>query len=205
MDIESIILGSSYAGIFLLMIANGFVSFPSSQILYIIVGYFIGTGYLGLLPASLAGALGNTIGNILLYEAVRAHGVRYLRRFQIFRPQDIRKVELVFHKRGLWFLFIGKLLPAIKVFVPIPAGIGGVHRGIFAALMFSASWIWSFIFIAIGYFFGKSAEMWKSYSIILFIVAGVVLFFFYRSMNSTEIMKELEKDTPAIPEEKDGK
>ncbi|MEK7118434.1 MAG: VTT domain-containing protein, partial [Patescibacteria group bacterium] len=142
LDIETIILGSSYAGIFLLMIANGFISFPSSQVLYIIVGYFISTGYLGLFPASLVGALGNTIGNILLYEAVRKYGLHYLDRFKIFRPNDVRKVELVFQKKGLWFLFVGKLLPAIKVFIPIPAGVGKVHRGAFTAIMFAASWIW---------------------------------------------------------------
>ncbi|OGZ06641.1 MAG: hypothetical protein A3C93_00100 [Candidatus Lloydbacteria bacterium RIFCSPHIGHO2_02_FULL_54_17] len=194
MDIESIIRVSSYGGIFLLMLANGFISFPSSQILYIIVGYFVSTGYLALLPASLVGALGNTGGNILLYEAVRAHGIRYIERFKIFRPEDVRKVEVVFKKKGLWFLFIGKLLPAIKVFVPIPAGVGRVHRGAFAGIMFVASWFWSFIFIAIGYFFGKGAEMWRSYGIVLMIVAFTVVFLFYRYMNSRAITDELGAD-----------
>lgn len=191
-DIETIILGSSYVGIFGLMIANGFISFPSSQFLYIIVGYFIGTGYLSLFSATLAGALGNTVGNILLYEAVRAKGVAYLKKFGIFRDSDIKKVELVFQKKGLWFLFIGKLLPAIKVFVPIPAGMGRVHRGLFATLMFFASWIWSFIFIAIGYFFGKGAHVLKSYSIILLVVATIIVIIFYRYMQSDAITKELE-------------
>ena len=193
-DIESIITGFSYLGIFGLMIGNGFLSFPSSQILYIIVGYFVGIGTLGLLPASILGALGNTIGNIFMYEAVRAHGIHYVKRFQIFRDKDILKVEHVFKKKGLWFLFIGKLLPAIKVFIPIPAGLGKVHRGTFAAIMFSASWIWSLIFISIGYFFGKSTTVWKSYGIILMLVAAVVMFLFYRYMNSETILKELDEE-----------
>lgn len=191
-DIESIIVGFSYLGIFGLMIANGFLSFPSSQILYIIVGYFVGVGTLGLVPASILGALGNTIGNILMYEAVRAHGMDYVKRFKLFREKDILKVEHVFKKKGLWFLFVGKLLPAIKVFIPIPAGLAKVHRGTFAAIMLSASWIWSLIFISIGYFFGKSATVWKSYGIILMLIAGVVVFLFYRYMNSATILKELE-------------
>ena len=194
MDIESIILGSSYLGIFLLMVANGFFSFPSSQILYIVVGYFIGIGTLSLLPASLAGALGNTLGNMFLYEAVRKYGVKYIAKFHIFRPEDIKKVEIVFRKKGLWFLFAGKLLPAIKVFIPIPAALGKVHRGIFAVLMFSASWIWSFMFIAIGYFFGKSPEVWKSYGVILIFVAAVVMFLFYRTLNSKAVLKEVAED-----------
>lgn len=192
MDFEAIILATSYLGIFVLMVANGFISFPSSQILYIIVGYFIGTGTLEFLPASLSGALGNTIGNIMLYEVVRSRGVHYLTRFQIFKESDMKKVEIVFKKRGLWFLFIGKLLPAIKVFIPIPAGMGKTHRGLFAAIMLIASWLWSCIFIGIGYYFGKNTEVWKSYGTILLFVALIIVYLFYRMLNSKEVLRELE-------------
>ena len=195
-DIESIIVASSYLGIFLLMIANGAISFPSSQILYIIVGYFISVGTLSFFPSSLVGALGNAIGNIILYEIVRRRGIHYLKKFQVFREQDVKKVEIVFRKRGLWFLFVGKLLPAIKVFVPIPAAMGKTHRGVFAAIMFVASWLWSLIFIAIGYTFGKSTEVWKSYGVILFIIATIILFVFYRILNSKEVLRELELASP---------
>jgi membrane protein DedA with SNARE-associated domain len=194
MDIEAIIVGFSYVGIFGLMVANGFLSFPSSQILYIVVGYFIGTGTLLLLPASLMGALGNTVGNVLLYEAIRRHGITYVKRFQIFREEDIRKVEIVFYKKGLWFLFVGKLLPAIKVFIPIPAALGKVHRGKFAAIMLLSSWIWSLMFITIGYFFGKGAVMWKSYGIILMIVAAVIVFLFYRMLNAKDVLLQIENE-----------
>lgn len=196
MDIEAIILGFSYVGIFGLMTANGLLSFPSSQILYILVGYFVSTGYLALLPATLIGAFGNMIGNILLYEGVRAHGVRYALKLKMFRETDIKRVEIVFRKKGLWFLFVGKLLPAIKVFIPIPAGLAKVHRGKFAALMFSSSWIWSLGFVSIGYFFGKSAQVWKSYGLILALVAFVILFIFYRILNSKEVSQELLHDLP---------
>ena len=194
MDIEAIIVSFSYVGIFGLMIANGFLSFPSSQILYILVGYFIGTGMLALLPASLLGALGNTIGNVLLYEAIRQHGISYIEKFSMFRKDDIKKIEIVFKKRGLWFLFIGKLLPAIKVFIPIPAALGRVPRWKFSGIMFAASWIWSFGFIGIGYFFGKNAGLWKSYGIILAIVAFGLMFAFYRYMNSKAIIAELSRE-----------
>ena len=196
MDIETIILGFSYLGVFGLMISNGLFSFPSSQILYILVGYLISTNYLGLIPASIAGALGNTIGNVLLYEGVRARGVLYAVKLGMFREKDIKRVEIVFRKKGLWFLFVGKLLPAIKVFIPIPAGLARVHRGKFAALMFASSWIWSLGFISIGYFFGKSTQVWKSYGVILALVAFVILFIFYRMLNSKEVTEELLHDLP---------
>ena len=193
MNTETIIIATSYVGIFILMISNGFFSFPSSQILYIVVGYFISTGTLFFIPASLIGAFGNTIGNILLYEVVRRHGVHYLTKFKIFKESDVKKVEIFFKKKGLWFLFIGKLLPAIKVFIPIPAAMGKTHRGKFALLMLSASWLWSCVFIAIGYYFGKNTGVWKSYGTILAIVAVIIFFLFYRMLNSKEVLAELKK------------
>lgn len=179
-DTETLIATFGYMAIFLLMISNGLFSIPSSQILYIIVGYFIFTGSLAIFPASLAGAIGNTIGCILLYEGVRRWGIGFVAKQKLFSTVDLNKLEIAFRKRGLWFLFVGKLLPAIKVFVPIPAGLGKTDRLMFAGIMFAASWIWSFVFIAIGYTFGKSAQMWRSYGIALFIVAVIVAILFYR-------------------------
>ena len=187
--IESIISSASYFGIFVLMITNGAVSFPSSQVLYIIAGYFIAQGNLLLIPVALVGATGNTVGNIILYELVRKHGRAFVARMKLFPMRELAKVETAFQKKGAWFIFIGKLLPAIKVFVPVPAGLGNMHRGLFATLMFVASFIWSLAFISIGYFFGKSSDLFGRYAIILAIVAAVVLLLFYRYVNSDEVVR----------------
>lgn len=190
--IETIIAISGYFGIFVLMIANGAVSFPSSQVLYIIAGYFIARGDLFLAPVALVGALGNTVGNIILYELARTHGRTFIARMKIFPLRELTKVETAFRKKGAWFIFIGKLLPAIKVFVPIPAGLGKMSRPLFAILMFVASFIWSLAFIAIGYFFGKSSDLFGRYAFVLIIVATIVVFLFYRYVNSTEVIREVE-------------
>lgn len=190
--IETVIAISGYFGIFVLMIANGAVSFPSSQALYIIAGYFIARGDLVLAPVALVGSVGNTVGNIILYELARAHGRTFIARMKIFPLRELAKVETAFRKKGAWFIFIGKLLPAIKVFVPIPAGLGKMSRPLFAILMFVASFIWSLAFIAIGYFFGKSSDLFGRYAIILAIVATVVILLFYRYINSIEVTREVE-------------
>jgi membrane protein DedA with SNARE-associated domain len=191
--IETIIATLSYAGIFLLMIANGAISFPSSQILYIVVGYFVAQGNLSLGLSVAAGALGNTVGTIILYELARRHGRSFIERLKLFPTRELAKVEAAFKRKGVWFIFIGKLLPAIKVFIPIPAGLGKMHRGTFALLMLVASAIWATGFISIGYFFGKSSDLFGHYAAILGIVAALVLFIFYRYLNSEEILRDLEK------------
>lgn len=191
-SLESIILALSYGGIFLLMISNGAVSFPSSQVLYILVGYFIGQGILSLPFALLAGAIGNTIGCIILYELARYRGRAFIERLKLFPPEHIRRVETAFKKKGVWFVFVGKLLPAIKVFVPIPAGLGRMHRGLFATIMFVTSALWGLGFIAIGFVFGKSSQVFGSYALILLVVAIIVVTLFYRYLQSDEITNDLE-------------
>jgi len=193
MDTETIIASFSYFGIFALMVSNGFVSFPSSQVLYIIAGYFISTGKLSLPLVIVVGTIGNTIGNIILYEIARSKGLAYLTKIPSFPERELRKVEEVFKKKGARFLIIGKLIPALKVFVPIPAGLAKMDRALYVTIIVITSAIWTLPFISIGYIFGKSTRTLGSYAVVLTIIAFVVVAFFYRSMNSKEIVSEIEK------------
>lgn len=190
--IETLIQSGSYVAIFLLMIANGAVSFPSSQMLYIIAGYFVARGNLSIALVTLIGALGNTVGNIILYELARKHGRTFIERMKIFPTRELAKVEKAFQKKGAWFVFVGKLLPAIKVFVPIPAGLGKMSRALFATLMLAASYVWALAFVLIGVVFGKSSNFFGHYAMILIVIAIVVTLLFYRYINSDEILHEIE-------------
>lgn len=192
-QIEQIIITASYMGIFGLMVANGLFSFPSSQILYIIVGFFVFQGNIALIPAIIAGAVGNTIGNLILFYLSREKGIEYITKLTLIPLEEIKKVQIVFEKKGSWFVFIGKLTPAIKVFVPIVAGIGKMRTDLFTAIILVTSAIWSGIFIAIGFYFGKSADFFGKYAIILMIVALIVVGAFYKYMNSPTILKEVQK------------
>lgn len=187
MQLEQIISGLSYMGILILMFSNGIFSFPSSQVLYIIVGYFVGTGVLSLPLAIVVGATGNTIGNIALYEFAREHGMNAALKFLPMKPHHVKKTERFFEKKGLGFLFLAKLLPTLKVFVPIFGGIGKAPRIPYAALMFLASTVWAFIFIEIGMFFGKNTDVWKPYTGALAVISVFVVIFLWRSYSKTDI------------------
>jgi membrane protein DedA with SNARE-associated domain len=193
-SVEQILLAFGYAGVFGAMIANGFFSFPSSQVLYIIAGYFISTGYFDWFWVLFVGAFGNTIGNVILYEVVRKHGLSYITKYRMFPEREVRKVQVAFNRQGAWFLFVAKLLPAIKVFAPIPAGIARMHRGLYMGIIFISSYLWAFIFLAIGFYFSKSSDLFGKYAIVLTIVAFVVMAVFYRYMNSEAVIREVEDD-----------
>jgi len=200
LSVEQIIVALGYAGIFLMMVSNGIISFPSSQILYIVTGFFIFTGDLNLALVIIVGALGNTVGNIGLYEIARRKGEKYVEKFVVkfyrvpektFR-KGLDKVRVAFQKRGAFFLFVGKLIPALKVFVPIPAGIAKMNRGLYAGIILITSAIWAVPFISIGYFFGKSSDVFGKYALILILIALIVSGIFYKYINSEEVISEIE-------------
>jgi membrane protein DedA with SNARE-associated domain len=189
--LETLIISFGYFGIFMLMIVNGLASFPSSQVLYVATGYFVFTGDL-LLPAVIvAGAVGNTVGNIALYELTRRKGVAYAIKRNLIPERELHKLRIVFDQRGIWFIFIGKLIPGLKVFVPIAAAAALVHRGTFAVVMLITSALWTLPFIGLGYFFGHSAEVYGWYSIAPIGIGLVVVMILYRLMNSPAVLKEL--------------
>ncbi len=200
MGLEEIIITFTYFGILFLMTLNGFISFPSSQLVYIIAGYFAFTSDLNLLYIILIGALGQTIGNLILYEVARKKGVKYSIKFiQIFFPmldseKEVRKLQIAFNKRQKTLLFIGKLANPSKIFIPIPAGIAKMNRAIFLIITYITSSLWALGFALIGYYFGKSFKNFGFIGIGLLIAFILVMIYFYRLMNSDEVMKELNKD-----------
>ncbi|MBS3903465.1 MAG: DedA family protein [Anaplasmataceae bacterium] len=182
-DLESLLLAFSYGAVFILMITNGFITLPSSQLLYIIAGYFVAQGSLNLWLTAFIGALGNTFGTILLYELARRKGLAAIYKLKLFPQEEVRKVIKVFEKKGSWFAFVGKLIPALKVFVPIPAGLSKMNRGLFFFLMCTSSFVWAVFFLYLGAIFGKSTDFLGRYSLILLAIAFLVVIIFRREMN----------------------
>lgn len=200
MSLETIVITLSYLGIFILITINGIVSFPSSQVVYVVAGYFAMLGKFNIFGVILAGAVGNTIGNVILYEISRRKGLKYSLKLLRFlhipgldMEKEVEKVKKVFEKKGAWFLFFGKLVNPVKIFIPIPAGISHMNRFVFTSIIFVTSLIWASVFTSLGYFFGKSFENFGIYGIIMIVLVFVFGFVFYKYMNSADILKELEK------------
>ena len=196
MSLEEIIISLSYFGIFILIMLNGVIGFPSSQLIYIVAGYFASKGDLNLFLVIGVGAVANSIGNLILYEISRRKGLDYtLRLFKfldVLNPKrEVKKIQIAFRKRGSVFLFIGKLVNPIKIFISIPAGISKMNRVKFFVIVLIASGIWASVFSCIGYYFGKSWEKFGYYGAIMFIVFIIVIIVFYKYINSNEILEEL--------------
>lgn len=183
-DLHFLITNFSYLAIFILMITNGVVNFPSSQFLYIICGYFISTSSLLFLPTIIIGALGNTIGNIITFLLIKKYDKPLARKLLMMDTVTFDKVHSALHAtfthRGLWYIFIGKLIPSVKAFIPIVAGLAGTKTKITSFIFLLASFIWATALVTIGYYFGEKATL-TSISTVSFLIALVVIFFVYKT------------------------
>jgi membrane protein DedA with SNARE-associated domain len=185
LDLHPIIANFSYMAIFILMIANGAVNFPSSQILYIMCGYFISTGSLLFFPTVFIGALGNTIGNTCIFLLVKKYDKPFARKLLMVNETTFTKIHTALHttfkNKGVWWLFIGKLTPSVKSFVPIVAGLARTTTSLTAAIFFGASLIWATGVTFLGYFFGENITP-TSFTIVSLLVGGTMLFVVYKKV-----------------------
>lgn len=184
-DLHSLIASGSYVAIFLLMIANGVLNFPSSQVLYLVVGYFIATSPLTFLGALCAGALGNTIGNIITFMLVKKYDRPLARKLLMLDDATFTKIHSALHdtfsKRGLWWLFIGKLTPSVKAFIPVLAGLAQTKTLTTSCIFLVASFVWAAALIYLGYTFGEHVSL-SSFLGVSFVVGVVIIFIIYTKL-----------------------
>ena len=91
-------------------------------------------------------------------------------------------LHATFTRRGMWYIFIGKLIPSIKAFIPIVAGLANTKTNLTATIFLLASLIWAATLTSIGYYFGEHVTL-TSVSAVSLTVAVVVAFFAYRTFS----------------------
>jgi membrane protein DedA with SNARE-associated domain len=184
-DLHFIISSGSYLAIFLLMVTNGAVNFPSSQFLYIICGYLIGTGSLLFVPTIIIGAIGNTIGNVITFLLIKKYQHPLARKLLMLDEKTFTTIHSALHdtfsRRGMWWIFIGKLTPSVKAFIPIVAGLADTKVRLTSFIFLAASLIWAIGITAIGYYFGEHITL-TSLSVVSLCLGAIIIYVVYRNI-----------------------
>ena len=156
------ISAAGYAGIALLMaIESACIPLPS-EVIMPFAGYLASTGRFSLLLTATAGALGCNIGSALAYEVGHRGGRRLVERwgaYVLLGRHDLDLADRFFARFGGIAVFLARLLPVVRTFIALPAGIARMPRGRFHAYTFLGSWPWCFALAYIGYLLG---ERWES-------------------------------------------
>lgn len=146
--ITSAIAHGGYAGIFLLMgIESACIPIPS-EIIMTFSGYLVFLGRFKIEWVTLAGALGCNAGSIVAY-AVGAYGGRPLAekygRYVLVTRGDLARADGWFQRYGSAAVFFARLLPVVRTFIALPAGVARMNFVRFNLYTFLGSlpWCWA--------------------------------------------------------------
>jgi membrane protein DedA with SNARE-associated domain len=151
-----------YAGIALLIaIESACIPLPS-EIIMPFSGYLVSTGRFDLLLVATAGAIGCNIGSTIAY-AVGYYGGRPLVEkwgsYILVSRRDLERVDRFFARFGSITVFVSRLLPVVRTFIALPAGIARMPQGKFQLYTFIGSWPWCFGLAFAG---AKLGDRWNS-------------------------------------------
>ncbi|MEY2413032.1 MAG: hypothetical protein QOD84_1638 [Acidobacteriaceae bacterium] len=159
--ISSLIASTGYGGIVLLMaIESACIPLPSELIMPF-AGYLVFQGTMKLLWVATAGAIGCNVGSLVAYEVGHYGGrplVERYGKYLLVSRRDLDWADRFFKRWGYLAIFVARLLPVVRTFIALPAGIARMPRGRFHLYTFLGSWPWCFGLAWIGM---KLGENWR--------------------------------------------
>lgn len=151
-----------YAGIVLLMaVKSACIPLPS-EIIMPFSGYLVSTGRFDLVLVATAGAFGCNVGSTVAYAIGHFGGrplVEKYGAYVLMSRRDSALVDGFFARFGGVAVLISQLLPVVRTFIALPAGIAGMPQLRFQLYTFIGSWPWCF---ALAYVGMKLGEQWES-------------------------------------------
>jgi len=174
--ITSVISSLGYGGIFFLMILESALIPIPSEIIMPFSGFLVSSGKLGSVGVILAGSLGNLVGSVITYylgiRLGRAFLIKY-GKYILFRVHHLVWTEQLFQKYGDKISFVGRLLPGVRTYISLPAGIGKSNFIKFVVYTLVGSIIWNSLLTYGGIQLGRSWQHIDKYSGYLDIIAVV--------------------------------
>jgi membrane protein DedA with SNARE-associated domain len=127
----------------------------------VLFGHVLESGLPAYLGVALAGTVGYVLGSILGW-AIGLYGgrpfVERRGRWLHFGPEKLERADRLFEHYGDVTVLVGRVLPVVRSFVAIPAGIGRMPLGRYTLLTIPGSAAWCFAFAGIGWALGANWE-----------------------------------------------
>jgi membrane protein DedA with SNARE-associated domain len=185
-----------WPGVVILMAIESACTPLPSEIIMPLAGWFLvedrGRGEEWLLLAAFCGALGNLIGSLAAY-AVGAWGGRPLLlrfgRYVLISREDVERAEHWFARHGDRAVLISRVLPVVRAFISLPAGVARMNVWRFSVLSFVGSFPWSLGLAWAGFVLGKNWDRIRDWMRpadipILIVLAALVAWFLYRRVRT---------------------
>jgi membrane protein DedA with SNARE-associated domain len=210
-------IATGYIGIVLAMaLESCCIPLPSEIVmplagLFVATGEATSTGKLSLIGVALAGAIGCLIGSAVAYWIGAAGGRPLLLRYGkyiLISQADSDRADHWFAKYGSPVAFFSRLLPVVRTYISLPAGISRMSFGKFMLYTFLGSLPWTFALAYVGALFGpalqqKISELSTIFHgldvVIVLVLVTLAGLYVYRHIRHDRDARERRLDQPAAP------
>ena len=160
-SIVDIVSQLGYAGIVIMMfLESTFFPFPS-EVVMIPAGMLASTGEMNIYVVIILGVTGSVLGALFNFFLALKFGrlmVLKFGKYFFFGEKELQKVEKFFHLHGAVSTFTGRLIPGIRQYISLPAGLAKMNVMVFAIFTALGAGIWSAVLALIGFYIGDDVE-----------------------------------------------
>ena len=195
--IISTISSSGYIGIFLLMIAESALIPIPSEVIMPFSGYLVASGKFNVIFVIIAGSIGNLVGSLVAYYIGLRLGREFILKYGkyvLLRKSHLEITESYFKKYGDRSTFISRMLPAVRTYISLPAGVAKMNIKKFIAYTLIGSIIWNSALTYIGIQLGQEWKNILHYSdyfdgiVIVGVIIAIIVFFRSRKNKPTDTL-----------------
>jgi membrane protein DedA with SNARE-associated domain len=148
-----------YLAVFVLMtLESACIPIPS-EVTMLFAGFLVSRGEIDFVGVALAGTFANLVGSWIAYAAGRTGGRALLERYGkyiLVREHEIARAEAWFARHGELAVFVSRMLPVVRTFISLPAGIAEMPLSRFSVYTFAGSLPWVFALTGAGWALGEN-------------------------------------------------
>lgn len=163
--------------VFILMtLESACIPIPS-EVVMPYAGYLAFSEHLTFWSVVIVGTVANVVGSLIAYYVGRVGGRPFILkygRYILLNQKHLERAEHWFSRHGQSTVFVARLLPALRTFISLPAGVAKMSLGPFILYSLLGSLPWNFALAYGGYQLGKNWELVGEYSKPLTYIGGVL-------------------------------
>ena len=157
-----------------------------SEVVLPLAGYTASEGHYGLVAAIVWATVGSLLGALVLYALGAAWGQERVcataERIPLLHARDVERAIDWFGRHGRSAIFLGRLVPGVRSFISIPAGIDRMPLVTFSAYTAAGSLLWNSALIVAGYELGAQWHRVEKYvgdvANVVYVVLGLAVAYF---------------------------
>ena len=184
-----------YFGIFFLMFLESTVFPIPSEVVMIPAGYLAYKGEMNIYIVILLGILGSLGGALFNYFFALKFGSTFLLKYGKYffvSHESIEKTEKFFKNHGHISTFSGRLIPGLRHYISLPAGLAKMNLFVFCLYTSLGAAIWVTILTVLGYYLGDNQELIKEYLryliVGLLLTLGILGFWYYKKVKNSKVL-----------------